>query len=108
MNLLNLVAVILREFVHTMGMDSRCAHQRATPHYYFNFADSAFACFRIGMSGSASFHSVRKSRRKQVTKVWSSIQNGANKLRHTPPSLGCASCLCSSSKLKRQADAVVV
>jgi hypothetical protein len=28
---------------------------------YFNFAYSALACFRIGMSGSASFHSAKKS-----------------------------------------------
>ena len=28
---------------------------------YCNFAYSAFACFRIGISGSASFHSVKKS-----------------------------------------------
>jgi hypothetical protein len=28
---------------------------------YFSFAYSAFACFRTGISGSASFHSVRKS-----------------------------------------------
>jgi hypothetical protein len=28
---------------------------------YFSFAYSAFASMRIGMSGSASFHSVRKS-----------------------------------------------
>jgi hypothetical protein len=29
---------------------------------YCNFANSAFACFRMGMSGSASFQSVRKSK----------------------------------------------
>ena len=28
---------------------------------YFSFAYSAFAAMRMGMSGSASFHSVRKS-----------------------------------------------
>jgi hypothetical protein len=28
---------------------------------YFRFAYSALACFRMGMSGSASFQSVRKS-----------------------------------------------
>ena len=28
---------------------------------YCSFAYSALACFRMGMSGSASFHSVRKS-----------------------------------------------
>jgi hypothetical protein len=28
---------------------------------YCSFAYSAFACFRIGMSGSASFHKVKKS-----------------------------------------------
>jgi hypothetical protein len=28
---------------------------------YRSFAYSALACFRTGMSGSASFHSVRKS-----------------------------------------------
>jgi hypothetical protein len=27
---------------------------------YCNFAYSALACFRMGMSGSASFHNVRK------------------------------------------------
>ena len=30
--------------------------------HYCNFAYSALACVRTGMSGSASFHSVRKSR----------------------------------------------
>ena len=30
--------------------------------HYFNFAYSALACFRMGMSGSASFQRVRKSR----------------------------------------------
>jgi len=76
--------------------------------YYCNFAYSALACFRMGMSGSASFQSVRKSRREQVTKVWSSIQNGANKLCHAAPYLAWACCLCSPPNMKRQADAVVV
>jgi hypothetical protein len=31
------------------------------PRIYCSFAYSALACFRIGMSGSASFHSVRKA-----------------------------------------------
>jgi hypothetical protein len=29
--------------------------------FYFNFAYSAFAAMSMGMSGSASFHNVRKS-----------------------------------------------
>jgi hypothetical protein len=32
-----------------------------TPRTYCNFAYSALAAMRMGMSGSASFHSVRKS-----------------------------------------------
>jgi hypothetical protein len=32
----------------------------STPNH-LSFEYSAWACFRIGMSGSASFHSVRKS-----------------------------------------------
>lgn len=35
--------------------------QVRTPLIHFNLANSDLACFRIGMSGSASFHSVRKS-----------------------------------------------
>ena len=35
--------------------------KKTDPSPYCNFAYSALACFRIGMSGSASFHSVRKS-----------------------------------------------
>jgi hypothetical protein len=34
---------------------------RYTPHCYCSFAYSALASFRMGMSGSASFQSVRKS-----------------------------------------------
>ena len=35
--------------------------QKTNPSPYCNFAYSALACFRMGMSGSASFQSVRKS-----------------------------------------------
>jgi hypothetical protein len=35
---------------------------KTNPAGYFNFTYSAFACFRIGMSGSASFHNAKKSR----------------------------------------------
>ena len=37
------------------------ANVNAAPPDYCNFAYSAFACFRMGMSGSASFQRVRKS-----------------------------------------------
>jgi hypothetical protein len=41
----------------------RIAKQRRRQDFarYFSFAYSAFAAMRIGMSGSASFQSVRKS-----------------------------------------------
>src|SRR5271157_4019369 len=36
-------------------------NQRKNPDFYCSFEYSAFACFRMGTSGSASFQSVRKS-----------------------------------------------
>jgi hypothetical protein len=45
--------------------DDKQGHVRALKEQieadYRSFAYSAFACFRMGMSGSASFQSVRKS-----------------------------------------------
>jgi hypothetical protein len=34
---------------------------RSRPHHYCSFAYSALASFRIGISGSASFHNAKKS-----------------------------------------------
>jgi hypothetical protein len=49
------------------NLDSKWSRQRSPAgqpvgcYYYCNFAYSALACFRMGMSGSASFQMVRKS-----------------------------------------------
>jgi hypothetical protein len=41
--------------------NSKQTTQKTNSRPYCNFAYSALAAMRIGMSGSASFHSVRKS-----------------------------------------------
>src|SRR5271156_2259704 len=41
--------------------DASATRSAAHLEVHFRFADSALACFRMGMSGSASFHSVKKS-----------------------------------------------
>jgi hypothetical protein len=50
-----------RPFSTHGALPLRRNHGRDGASSYCNFAYSALACFRIGMSGSASFHSVRKS-----------------------------------------------
>jgi hypothetical protein len=68
--------VIAKSRFHTLEVwkrDLACYHQlmlnfgwnmiqQSTSYDYLRFEYSALACFRIGMSGSASFHRKRKSR----------------------------------------------
>ena len=48
-------------FLDSVLVGSRHARRESESKIYFNSANSVFACFRMGISGSASFHSVRKS-----------------------------------------------
>jgi hypothetical protein len=50
---------ILADFLRPAPSSYVCAG--LAERFHCSFAYSALACFRIGMSGSASFHSVRKS-----------------------------------------------
>jgi hypothetical protein len=50
---------ILADFLRPVPSSYVCAG--LAERFHCSFAYSALACFRIGMSGSASFHSVRKS-----------------------------------------------
>jgi hypothetical protein len=55
------LVTVSRGFLNLTG---RSESQTSLPNdssNYFSFAYSAFAAMRIGMSGSASFQSVRKS-----------------------------------------------
>ena len=59
MNLLNLAAVIFRECAHITGMDSRCLHQRARPHYLLQLRVLGFGLLQD--AGTVSRLSSRRS-----------------------------------------------
>jgi hypothetical protein len=52
---------ILLRIVRQPLADAKPESLLRVPHLYCSFAYSALACFRMGMSGSASFQIVRKS-----------------------------------------------
>ncbi len=55
------VACALFYFFNFVGYRALTSFLRSFPKNYFSFAYSTFAAMRMGMSGSASFHSAKKS-----------------------------------------------